>query len=125
MRRIGWACRSPPTAGTSVGYANAGVDAIEHIWSVGYSSIPYAPARRKLAEDRLGGVIDQELAGAYYQTENYDAVIGAMVEHSVAWTPTIAKWLRPLVAERGALQRKRKPDLERLRMPIFPPRCAR
>ena len=79
-----------------VGSAKAGVDAIEHIWSVGYSSIPYAPARRKLAEDRLGGVIDQELAGAYYQTENYDAVIGAMVEHHVAWTPTIAKWLRPL-----------------------------
>ena len=78
------------------GSVNAGVDAIEHIWSVGYSSIPYAPARRKLAEDRLGGVIDQELAGAYYQTENFDAVIGAMVEHQVAWTPTIAKWLRPL-----------------------------
>lgn len=78
-----------------VGSVNAGVDAIEHIWSVGYSSIPYAPARRRLAEDRLGGVIDQELAGAYYQTENYDAVIGAMVEHQVAWTPTIAKWLRP------------------------------
>ena len=81
-----------------IGHANAGVDAIEHIWSVGYSSIPYAPARRKLAQDRLGGVIDQELAGAYYQTENYDAVIGAMVEHQVAWTPTIAKWLRPLAA---------------------------
>jgi hypothetical protein len=79
-----------------VGSVNAGVDAIEHIWSVGYSSIPYAPARRKLAEDRLGGVIDQELAGSYYQTENFDEVIGAMVEHHVAWTPTIAKWLRPL-----------------------------
>jgi hypothetical protein len=76
--------------------AEAGVDAIEHIWSVGYSSIPYAPARRKLAADRLGGVIDQELAGAYYQTENYDGVIEAMVRHQVAWTPTIAKWLRPL-----------------------------
>jgi imidazolonepropionase-like amidohydrolase len=79
-----------------VGSVKAGVDSIEHIWSVGYSSIPYAPARRKLAEDRLGGVIDQELAGAYYQTEYYDAVIGAMVEHNTAWTPTIAKWLRPL-----------------------------
>jgi hypothetical protein len=79
-----------------VGSVKAGVDAIEHIWSVGYSSIPYVPARRKLAEDRLGGVIDQELAGAYYQTENFDEVIGAMVEHQVAWTPTIAKWLRPL-----------------------------
>ena len=79
-----------------IGSANAGVDAIEHIWSVGYSSIPYPPARFKLAEDRLGGVIDQELAGAYYQPENYDRVIAAMVEHNVAWTPTIAKWLRPL-----------------------------
>jgi imidazolonepropionase-like amidohydrolase len=81
------------------GHAEIGVDAIEHIWSVGYSSMPYAPARRKLAQDRLGGVIDQELAGAYYQTENYDQIIGAMVEHNVAWTPTIAKWLRPLAAD--------------------------
>ncbi|MBI2091124.1 MAG: amidohydrolase family protein [Deltaproteobacteria bacterium] len=79
-----------------IGSVKAGVDAIEHIWSVGYSSIPYAPARRKLAEDRLGGVIDQEIAGSYYQSENFDEVIGAMVEHRVAWTPTIAKWLRPL-----------------------------
>jgi hypothetical protein len=79
-----------------IGSVHAGVDSIEHIWSVGYSSIPYVPARRKLAEDRLGGRIDQELAGAYYQTENFDAVIGAMVEHRVAWTPTVAKWLRPL-----------------------------
>ncbi len=82
----------------SIAAAQAGVDAIEHIWSVGYSSIPYAPARYKLAQDRLGGVIDQELAGAYYQTENFAAVIGALVEHGVAWTPTIAKWLRPLSA---------------------------
>jgi hypothetical protein len=76
--------------------AEAGADSIEHIWAVGYSSILYAPARRKLAEDRLGGKIDQEIAGAFYQTENFDRVIGAMVEHEVAWTPTIAKWLRPL-----------------------------
>ena len=79
-----------------VGSVNAGVDAVEHIWSVGYSSIPYPPSRRKLAEDRLGGRIDQELAGAYYQTENYEGVIRALVDHGVAWTPTIAKWLRPL-----------------------------
>jgi hypothetical protein len=79
-----------------VGSVGAGVDSIEHIWSVGYSSIPYAPARRKLAEDRLGGRIDQELAGSYYQTENFGEVISAIVEHGVAWTPTIAKWLRPL-----------------------------
>ncbi len=89
-----------------IGSANAGVDSIEHIWSVGYSSIPYAPARRKLAEDRLGGVIDQELAGAYYQTENFDGVIGAMVQHQVAWTPTIAKWLRPFSASAERFRKK-------------------
>jgi hypothetical protein len=96
------ACHSWDVAGS----ARAGVDSIEHIWSVGYSSIPYAPARRKLAEDRLGGVIDQELAGAYYQTENFDAVIGAMVEHHVAWTPTIAKWLRPLSPSAGRFRER-------------------
>jgi hypothetical protein len=89
-----------------VGYCDAGVDAIEHIWSVGYSSIPYEPARRKLAEDRLGGVIDQELAGAYYQTENFDEVIEAMVQHQVAWTPTIAKWLRPLSPSKDRFREK-------------------
>lgn len=76
--------------------AKAGADSIEHIWAVGYSSILYAPARRTLAADRLGGKIDQEIAGAFYQTENFDRVIGALVENQVAWTPTIAKWLRPL-----------------------------
>src|ERR1043165_6950945 len=95
-----------------VGASSAGVDAIEHIWSVGYSSIPYAPARRKLAEDRRGGVIDQELAGAYYQTENYDEVIGAMVERRVAWTPTIAKWLRPLSPSAERFRKREKEILD-------------
>ena len=76
--------------------AEAGVDSIEHIWSVGYSSILYEPSRRILAEDRLGGRVEQEIAGSYYQTENFDHVIAGMVKHRVAWTPTIAKWLRPL-----------------------------
>jgi len=76
--------------------ATAGADSIEHIWAVGFSSILYAPARRTLVADRLRGKIDQEVAGAFYQTENFDRVIGAMVERQVAWTPTIAKWLRPL-----------------------------
>ena len=76
--------------------AKAGVDSIEHIWAVGNSSLLYAPSRRVLHEDRLGGIIDQEIAGSYYEPENYDAIIAAMVENNVAWTPTIAKWLRPL-----------------------------
>jgi hypothetical protein len=76
--------------------SEAGVDGIEHIWSVGYSSIPDLKRRHELAEQRLAGNIEQEIAGSYYEPENYDRVIEAMVKHGVAWTPTIAKWLRPL-----------------------------
>ena len=76
--------------------SEAGVDGIEHIWSVGYSSIPDLKRRHELAEQRLAGNIEQEIAGSYYEPENYDRVIDAMVKHGVAWTPTIAKWLRPL-----------------------------
>jgi imidazolonepropionase-like amidohydrolase len=80
----------------AIASAKAGVDAIEHIWAIGNSSILYPPSRRQLHEDRLGGLIDQEIVNSYYQTENFGAIIDAMVELGVAWTPTIAKWLRPL-----------------------------
>ncbi|HLH94388.1 MAG TPA: amidohydrolase family protein [Xanthobacteraceae bacterium] len=80
----------------AIAAAEAGVDAIEHIWSVGYSSILDSQRRRELAEQRLAGNIDQELAGSYYEPENFAPVIDAMVARGVAWTPTIAKWLRPL-----------------------------
>jgi Amidohydrolase family len=104
----------------AIGSANAGVDSIEHIWSVGYSSILDVNKRRKLAEDRLAGKIDAEVAGAQYQTENYDAVISTMVEHHVAWTPTIAKWLRPLSP---SMERFRQKENEILNDPnaAFPP----
>jgi hypothetical protein len=104
----------------AIGSANAGVDSIEHIWSVGYSSIPDVNKRQKLAEDRLAGKIDAEVAGAQYQTENYDAVISTMVEHHVAWTPTIAKWLRPLSP---SMERFRQKENEILNDPnaTFPP----
>src|SRR6202166_3041719 len=80
----------------AIASANAGVDGVEHIWGVGYTSIMDLDRRRKLAIDRTAGRIDAEVAGALYETENYDKVIAPMVEHHVAWTPTIAKWLRPL-----------------------------
>jgi imidazolonepropionase-like amidohydrolase len=76
--------------------AKAGVDSIEHIWAVGNSSVLYPPARERLHEDRLAGKIDQEIAMSYYEPENYGPIIDAMVAHGTAWTPTIAKWLRPL-----------------------------
>jgi len=79
-----------------VGYAKAGIDGIEHIWSVGYSSILDLNKRNKLAVDRTAGRIDAEEAGAFYEVEGFDTVIKALTDNKVAWTPTIAKWLRPL-----------------------------
>ena len=78
----------------AIGSANAGVDGIEHIWSVGYSSIADLAARRKVAADRLAGKVDAEEVGALYETEHFDEVIKAMVAHHVAWTPTIARRAR-------------------------------
>src|SRR3954466_9509765 len=80
----------------AIASANAGVDGVEHIWSVGYSSIRDLQKRNQLAVDRTAGKIDAEVAGAQYDIDGFDDVIEAMVEHQVAWTPTIAKWLRPL-----------------------------
>lgn len=92
--------------------AKAGVDAIEHIWAVGNSSLLYAPSRRVLHEDRLGGLIDQEIAGSYYEPENYDRIIAAMVERGVAWTPTIAKWLRPFSPSAARFQAREQEILD-------------
>jgi len=55
-------------------------------------------------------LIDQEIGGSYYETENFAPIIDAMVKHNVAWTPTIAKWLRPLKPECGALPGARGGD---------------
>ena len=76
--------------------SNAGVDGIEHIWSTGNTTILYPPAREKLHNDRLMGLIDQEIVCGYYQTENYQPIIDAMVKNQTSFTPTIAKILRPL-----------------------------
>ena len=76
--------------------SDAGVDAIEHIWSIGNTTILYGPARDKLHNDRLTGLIDQEIVCAYYQTENYQPIIDTLVKNQTAWTPTLAKLVRPL-----------------------------
>ena len=76
--------------------SNAGVDSVEHIWSIGNTTILYPPTRLQLHNDRLMGMIDQEIVCSYYQTENYQPIIDTMVKNQTAWTPTLAKWLRPL-----------------------------
>ena len=80
----------------AIGSSAAGIGGIEHIWSVGYSSIMDDQKRRQVGADRLLRKIDAEQVGAYYEVENYDRIIDTMVQRGVAWTPTVAKWLWPL-----------------------------
>ena len=75
--------------------ADTGIDGIEHIWSVGYSSILDLEARNHMAVERTEGRLEAEVMAAQYQTENYDVVIDAFVRNGTAWTPTIAKFVRP------------------------------
>ena len=76
--------------------SDAGVDGIEHIWSIGNTTILYPPSRWQLHNDRLMGLIDQEIVCSYYETENYQPIIDTLVKNQTAWTPTLAKILRPL-----------------------------
>ena len=80
----------------AIGSSRAGIDGIEHIVSVGFSSIADVAKRRRIGADRLAGKIDQEQVGIYYEPKNYGDIIAAMVDHGVAWTPTVAKSFRPL-----------------------------
>ncbi len=92
--------------------SNAGVDAIEHIWSIGNTTILYPPARDTLHNDRLMGLIDQEVVCAFYQTENYQPIIDTMVRNGTAWTPTLAKIVRPLSSYADRFRKKENEILE-------------
>ena len=92
--------------------SNAGVDAIEHIWSIGNTTILYPPARDRLHNDRLQGLIDQETVCAFYQTENYQPIIDTMVKNQTAWTPTLAKIVRPLSSYAERFRKKENEILD-------------
>lgn len=94
--------------------AKAEVNAVEHHWSVGLTSISDAEKKAKLISDRWSGRLDTEELAFYYETESFDRIIEAMVEKGVSWSPTIATWFRPLSPSAG---RFRKRELEILDNP--------
>ena len=56
-------------------YAAAGVNGVEHHWSVALSSIADAEKRQKLAVDRMFGRVDTEEIPYYSEPENFDRLI--------------------------------------------------
>lgn len=86
--------------------AEAGVDAVEHHWSVGLSSISDPEKKAKLIADRWQGRLDTEELPFYYEVESFDRLIEAMVREGVSWSPTIGTWFRPLSPSAGRFRRR-------------------
>ena len=77
-------------------YAPAGINGVEHHWSVALSSVADPEKRHKLALDRMFGKVDTEEIPYYSEPDNFDRLVDVMVSNGVTWSPTIATWLRPL-----------------------------
>jgi imidazolonepropionase-like amidohydrolase len=86
--------------------AEAGVNAVEHHWSVGLSSITDPEKKAKIIADRWQGRLDTEEMTFYYEPENFDRLIEMMIKHNVSWSPTIGTWFRPLSVSAARFKRR-------------------
>ena len=76
--------------------AEAGFAGVEHHWGLGMTSIGDVKKRWEIHERRMTGKINTADLSYYYEPENFDKIVKAMVEKNVSWSPTIATWYRPL-----------------------------
>ena len=76
--------------------AEAGFAGVEHHWAPGMTSIGDVKKRWEIHEQRMTGKINTADLSYYYEPENFDKIVKAMVEKNVSWAPTIATWYRPL-----------------------------
>src|SRR5215510_1537099 len=84
--------------------AEAGFAGVEHHWAPGMTSIADVKKRWEVHELRMTGKINTADVAFYYESENFDKIIKAMVEKKVSWSPTIATWFRPLSASAERLK---------------------
>jgi len=76
--------------------AEAGFAGVEHHWGPGMTSIADVKKRWEIHEQRMTRKINTADLSYYYEPENFDSIVKAMVEKNVSWAPTIATWYRPL-----------------------------
>lgn len=76
--------------------AENGFAGVEHHWAPGMTSIGDVKKRWEIHERRMTGKINTADLSYYYEPENFDKIVKAMVEKNVSWSPTIATWYRPL-----------------------------
>ena len=76
--------------------AEYGFAGVEHHWGPGMTSIGDLKKRWEIHERRMTGKINTADLSYFYEPENFDKIVKAMVEKNVSWSPTIATWYRPL-----------------------------
>jgi imidazolonepropionase-like amidohydrolase len=76
--------------------ADAGFAGVEHHWSLGMTSIADVKKRWEIHERRMTRKINTADLAFYYEPENFDRVVAAVVAANISWSPTIATWYRPL-----------------------------
>ncbi len=76
--------------------AEAGFAGVEHHWSLGMTSIADVKKRWEIHEQRMTRKITTADLAFYYEPENFDRVVAAVVAANISWSPTIATWYRPL-----------------------------
>src|SRR6266545_4952490 len=76
--------------------AEAGFAGVEHHWAPGMTSIGDLKKRWEIHERRMTGKSNTAYLSFFYEPENFDKIVKAMVEKNVSWSPTIATWYRPL-----------------------------
>ena len=101
--------------------AESGVAGVEHHWAIGMTSIADSEKRWKTHEDRMSGKFDTSELPYYYETENFDRIIGVMVEKNISWCPTIATWLRPLSPNIDRFKKRELSILNNRNTKYFPP----
>jgi Amidohydrolase family len=100
--------------------AEAGFSGVEHHWAPGMTSIGDVKKRWEIHERRMTGKINTADLPYFYEPENFDKIVKAMVERNVSWSPTIATWYRPLSPSVGRFKERELSILDKKEASYLP-----
>ena len=100
--------------------AEAGFAGVEHHWGLGMTSIGDVKKRWEIHERRMTGKINTADLAYYYEPENFDKIVKAVVEKNVSWAPTIATWYRPLSPSAARFKERELSILDRKEAQYLP-----
>jgi imidazolonepropionase-like amidohydrolase len=86
---------------------DAGYSSVEHSWAVMFTSIRDAAKRAEVDMNRMTGKVGTVEAHTYMVEDQFDAIIKAMVDKDVHWSPAWGTQFRAL-SPRAAVMKKRE-----------------